>query len=273
MAIGESRFDAKRAAHEQDPSLWSFTTGRIHSYKSRDAYQQHTLAFLNWCREQYSLRELPKIDARANELVTRYLTERLEKGQSPYTLKAVRAGLRMFFSDWSLAEELPLPSREREKIVRSRGPTKHDAEFQPANWPTLIAFLQATGLRRSEVTVLRVRDIQLNEDQRAEIEVHAGKGGKPRTVLARPGHEEAVMGVIRDHQADERVFPRVPKHMDIHSYRREYAQGLYQQLSGRPLPPATGRLHRANYDLEAVQIVSNMLGHNRVDVVLRHYLR
>ncbi len=53
MAIGESRFDAKRAAHEQDPSLWSFTTGRIHSYKSRDAYQQHTLAFLNWCREQY----------------------------------------------------------------------------------------------------------------------------------------------------------------------------------------------------------------------------
>jgi hypothetical protein len=79
--------------------------------------------------------------------------------------------------------------------------------------------------------------------------------------------------VVKGRDPDERVFPRIPSHLDVHALRREFAQGLYQDLSGRPLPLVTGRLRSEDYDDEAVALVSRALGHNRLDVVLRHYLR
>ncbi len=52
--------------------------------------------------------------------------------------------------------------------------------------------------------------------------------------------------------------------MDIHSYRRQYAQVLYQYYAqGRELPPAEGRLRRNTYDRDAAERVSWSLGHNR----------
>jgi integrase len=272
MAIGESRYEAKRAAHEQDPSVWTVTTGKIHSHTTRADYQQHALAFANWARQQ-GIRTLEALDAEAPALAARYLSERLAAGQSPYTLQAVRAALRLLFSNRALAAEVQLPRRVREGITRSRGPAKRDAGFQAANWQPLIQSLEATGLRRSEVEALQVRDVRQTEEGRAEIHVHEGKGGRPRTVVARAGYTQIVLAAIEGKEPLERVFPRVPERLDVHALRREFAQGLYQELSGRPLPPAHGRLRPSDYDLEAAEIVSKQLGHNRVDVVLRHYLR
>jgi hypothetical protein len=62
--------------------------------------------------------------------------------------------------------------------------------------------------------------------------------------------------------------------MDVHSYRRDSAQQRYlQHAPGQALPPPEGRLRRDDYDPAATQEVSWALGHNRLDVVLRHYLR
>jgi hypothetical protein len=60
----------------------------------------------------------------------------------------------------------------------------------------------------------------------------------------------------------------------VHSYRREYVQALYlYHAPGRTLPPATGRLKANDYDRDAAYEVTLALGHNRIDVVLCHYLR
>jgi integrase len=273
MAIGESRFAAKVAARAVDPALWSFSSGCIHSYGTRSSYQQHVLAFMNWCRATQGMRVLEHVDARSNELAVQYLSERMSRGQSAYTLQAIRSALRLFFDDRSLAADLPLPRRLREQITRSRRAVQRDTDFQPAHWQPLITFLRATGLRRAEVTVIRVRDVRLNTDGRAEVQIYSGKGGRARTVVARPGYEEAVVSVVKGRDPAARVFPRIPSHLDVHALRREFAQGLYQDLSGRPLPPSTGRLRSEDYDDEAVALVSRALGHNRLDVVLRHYLR
>ena len=49
---------------------------------------------------------------------------------------------------------------------------------------------------------------------------------------------------------------------------------LYRELTGgRVLPPKQGRLRPGSYDREAALQVSRALGHNRLDVALRHYLR
>ena len=100
------------------------------------------------------------------------------------------------------------------------------------------------------------------------------RSGKPRTVPVLAGHEGNVLCLKEGRQDDERVFPRIPKHLDVHSYRREYAQALYLSLApGRSLPSSAGHLRQSDYDADAVLHVSKALGHNRKDVVLRHYLR
>ncbi len=231
------------------------------------------MSFLNWARATHLVKQLDQVDARADELATEYLRLQLADGKSPYTLQAIRAALRLFFDNRGLAAAVQLPRRTRAMITRSRGPAKHDRHFQPANWQPLIKFLQATGLRRHEVRQLHVRDI-LTDGGQVSVFVRSGKGGKTRTVPVLPGREQDVLALADGRGPDELVFSRIAKHADIHSYRRAYAQALYLHYApGRSLPPATGRLRKADYDRDAALRVSWALGHNRVDVVLRHYLR
>jgi hypothetical protein len=59
------------------------------------------------------------------------------------------------------------------------------------------------------------------------VKVINGKGGKSRTVPVLSGHEQDVLAMRAGRVDEELVFPRIPKHLDVHSYRRAYAQALY----------------------------------------------
>jgi hypothetical protein len=88
------------------------------------------------------------------------------------------------------------------------------------------------------------------------------------------GYEQEVLALIQGRPPEDHVFARIPNHLDVHSYRRDSAQRRYvQHAPQRALPPREGRLKRTDYDFAAAQRVSWALGHNRVDIVLRHYLR
>jgi len=274
MAIGESRRDAKLALRKDQGSTWSISTGKIHSFKTRSTYQEHTIRFVKWARTIYHTISLAQLDPRANELATAYLQQQLADGKSPYTLQVERAALRLFFGNRELAATVPIPRRARTSITRSRGVKGHDRHFQPANWPELVKFLPATGLRRQELRDLRCKDI--HQDQAGQLLVHVknGKGGLARDVPVLPGHEADVLATVASRDPESLVFARIPKHLDVHSYRRSFAQALYlYHAPGRTLPKASGRLKPSDYDRQAAQQVSWALGHNRVDVVLRHYLR
>lgn len=279
MAIGESRREAKQAVRTSGERTWAFSTGKLHSFKTRSVYQEHVLRFINWCRDIHQVRSLEDLDTRADELGSQYLTEQIQVNKSPYTLQVERSALRLFFSNRSLAQSVTLPRRTRTHIMRSRGPAAHDRHFQPANWEPLLNFLRATGLRRNELRLLRVRDIvEWDTDPdyfgQTTVKVINGKGGKSRTVPVLVGHVQEVLAMHAGRSKEELVFPRIPKHLDIHSYRRLYAQALYLSYApGWTLPPSEGRLRRSDYNVEAVQAVSRALGHNRKDVVLRHYIR
>ena len=273
MAIGHSRREAKIAIREESGQVWSVSTEMIHSFKTRSSYQEHVVRFVKWARETHHIISLPQLDPCANDLATEYLQQRLTDGKSSYTLQAERAALRLFFANRALAATVPIPRRARTAITRSRGPKKHDRHFQPENWPELVRFLEATGLRRKELRELHVRDV-LDLDGRLLVHVTSGKGGLERQVPVLPGYEMDVQAVRGDRDPDEAVFPRIPKHLDVHSYRRGFAQALYLHLApGRSLPPAQGRLKRSDYDRDAAAQVSHALGHRRIDVLLRHYLR
>jgi integrase len=274
MAIGESRREAKKALRGEHGPLWSVSDGRIHSYKTRSVYQEHAIRFAKWARQTYHILTLEQLDLRANELATLYLQEHIQEGKSPYTLQTERAALRLFFGRRELACTVALPRRTRAKITRSRGPVAHDRYFQPAHWQPLLNFLHATGLRRQEIHDLRCKEVYQGVDGRLYVHVKNGKGGRSRNVPVLPGCEHHVLSAIEGKHPDARIFDRIPRHLDVHSYRREFAQALYLLLaSNQTLPPASGRLRPQDYDRTAVKYVSQALGHNRLDVVLKHYLR
>ena len=273
MAIGQSRFQAKQAQRATSPEAgWTVSTGKMHT--TRRVYQQHVLAFINWARTNHGITRLKWLDERAGELATEYLTAHVAAGRSAYTVQSERAALRLFFGNWKLAAAVGIPTRTRTTITRSRGPAGHDGHFQPAHWQAHIRFAQACGLRRAELRDLRVRDVYTNSDGTLFVHVKRGKGGKAREVPVLKGHEEDVLTVVQGRSPHEKVFDHIPRHMDVHSYRRDSAQRRYlQQAPEQALPPVEGRLRHDDYDPAAAQQVSWALGHNRLDVVLRHYLR
>ena len=281
MALEQSRGQAKEEARKAGQKTWAFTTGKMHSYKTRQDYQEHAINFVKWARDAYGLKRLELIDERAGELTAEFLQQYLDEGKSASTLYTMRSALRLVFADWTLMQDVPLPKRSQAKITRSRGAKAHDKHFNPDNWPKHVHFLQAAGLRRDEMKLLRAGDLWERETDPASeyygqpvVKVWNGKGGKVRTVPVLAGREQDVLSLKEGLAADDRVFLRIPKHMDIHSYRREYAQALYLQYApGFSLPPSQGRLKRGSYHRDAALAVSRALGHNRIDVVLSHYIR
>ncbi len=227
MAIGQSRYAAKQARRKEQGPAWSISTGKIHSFKTRSVYQEHTIRFVKWARATHHVISLAQLDPLANDLATEYLQLHLDEGKSPYTLQAERAALRLFFDNRTLASNVAIPRRRGSNITRSRGPVGHDRHLQPANWQPLIRFLQATGLRRQELHDLKCRDIHQGHNGPTYVYVRNGKGGLARDVPVLPGRESDVLTAKEGRGDDAPVFKRIPKHLDVHGYRREYARALY----------------------------------------------
>ncbi|GCE26418.1 hypothetical protein KDA_19020 [Dictyobacter alpinus] len=232
------------------------------------------MRFIDWVREKHNVRDLEKIDDQADELACLYLLKHMAEEKSAWTLSTYRCALRMFFQDRNLADSVELPKRRREDIKRSRQPAVRDRHINLANWQHVIQFCLACGLRREELRDLHVKDVYVRpSDQRLMVIVRNGKGGKRREVPVFPGRESAVLSQIAGKPADAPVFKRVSSLLDIHSYRRQFAQDLYERLSGRPLPPLNGRLLSPMLDSNAALAVSHCLGHNRIDIIFGHYIR
>jgi integrase len=274
MAIGQSRRAAKQAARAAKVPVWAFSTGKIHSYQTRQVYQAHTLRFIRWARQTSGIRRLEDLDACAEELACLYLQQEIASHKSPYTLQLERSALRLFFARRNLAIQVSLPRRTRAGITRSRGASALDHSHVSARWHPLISFARACGLRRSELASLRVADVFTTRKGQVLVLVRNGKGGRERLAPALPGHEADILALVTGRSPDERVFARIPRPLDIHALRRAYAQALYLCYATIPhLPPADRRLRPTDYDRAAVQRVSWALGHNRLNVALTSYLR
>jgi len=280
MALKESRHAAKAALREatgEDP-LVATSTGKIHSYRTREKYQSVVKRFIIWCKEEQHIFRLEIADARADELVTLYLTERLEQGLKPDTLQADRSGLRLFFQNWELAEHVAIPPRRWQEITRSRHPVERDRRIPREIAEPFEQFFAACGVRRDEADCLRVEDVQESKGSRYQLEIEVkqgyGKGGRLRRAPVYPGREQQVLTHVVGRAPGERIFPRkVDSRLNPQAQRRQYAQDFYRLLSGRELPPQDRRLHKNDYDEDAVLEVSEYLGHSRLDIILKSYLR
>lgn len=130
---------------------------------------------------------------------------------------------------------------------------------------TEVRLVEACGLRRAELLNLRVRDIHQDEEGRVWIHVARQVGRRERDVPVLAGREEAILAPMQN----VRLFPLFSERVDVQRARREYAYRLYYQLLRVSQDP---RLI-GEYNEEAAREVMQVLGHDDLGIVCRHYLR
>ena len=244
----------------------------IFSFKTYEAYAKHQGYFLDWCREKYRSKTL--LDCR--QYVDEWLLEREQQGMSAYTLKLETAALAKLYGEPTTNFQ-QTKVRKRSEIKRSRGRAARDYGFSLTKNKEIIDFERATGLRRSELESLRGNQLVV-EDGQAYLYIK-GKGGRTRLSPIIGEHTQEVIDRCLA-AGDEKVWQRVPSHMDVHSYRAEYATAIYRaterDLNELPLSEkyfCRNDMKGKVFDRKALKTASEALGHSRINVVAEHYVR
>jgi len=173
----------------------------------RRNYSQHTTRYYLRTVEDFARRFNRPPDRLGPRHIREYQAELFKKRKlSPGTVTQRLAALRFFYvktlkKTWSIAET-PYPKKgfhlpailSREEVARLI-----DAALTPYHRALLLT-LYATGVRRAELTHLKVSDI---DSKRMVIHVQGGKGRKDRDVMLSPKLLEA----LREHW---RGLPRKP---------------------------------------------------------------
>ncbi len=258
---GESRhkYKSKGKRGLSGPTPWIVSKG------TRKTYLNSGKRFTTWLQQQQDRpKTLDEIDI---NIVMRYFADK--KDMSAYTLHTDRSAICKVLG--FAAEDIPLASRRKADITRSRGKTSQAVRSarEAGNNPDLKNFLLATGLRRTEVAYLQVQDIDLDA---GTVFVRRGKGGKSRIVPIRNDMLPCLRKIGLP--ADGKAFHEVSKNLDVHSHRREYAQAVFRELSGGyDYKDAKDKITRARLNKMCGEVAAR-LGHGRgrVWVVINHYL-
>ena len=241
---------------------------RIYSGRTLTNYIAACCRFLKWARTEHGCIDL---DA-ARQYVAEYLRLRIRQGLSAWTVRAEAAALAKIYQCSMCDFGVKLPKRRRRDVKQHRG-NRWAGHYDSIKHKALELFCRACGLRRHEVAQLRPTDVYRSNKGNVIVHVRQGKGGKERFVIALNDLplELAEQAAAR---GDKLIFPCIPKYAPVHTWRRAYAQDLYQRLA-RPVEEIPRqeqyicRGERAGiiYDKRAMQAVSKMLGHSRLDVV------
>lgn len=248
----------------------------IYSWQTYKSYMRQLGLFARWCKLQHNARYLKE----CKQYVKEYMETRSEL--STWTQKLDLAALQKLYQEYPEDGQKPfgitLQARLRQDIKRSRQQAIRDKDFSLENNEDLIIFCRCTGLRRSELQELRGTDLTSDG-----LQLHVTrntKGGRWRMapIIGTPAEVKLVQQMCQAAE-NSRVWPYVPSSADIHSYRADYCQRVYE-ATARPvdqIPPADRYYCRGDrkgvvLDRPAMLIASQALGHNRIDVIASHYL-
>lgn len=248
----------------------------IYSWQTYKSYMRQLGLFARWCKAQHNARYLKE----CRQYVAEYLQTR--KNLSVWTQKLDLAALQKLYQEYPPEDQKPfgieLQPRLRQDIKRSRQQATRDKDFSTTNNVDLITFCRCIGLRRSELQELKGTDITADG-----LQLHITrntKGGRWRMApITGTAEEIAMVQRMCKAAGDSRVWSHVPGSADIHSYRADYCQRVYE-AAARPVDqiPADERYYCRGdrkgmiLDRAAMLVASRALGHNRTDIIASHYL-
>ena len=87
------------------------------------------------------------------------------------------------------------------------------------------------------------------------------KGGRSRDALIALKNEQQLLDLINGLDLDKPIVDEVPKNLNTHDCRKQYAADLYHELaSDKPASIYRSKLRNKNYDREALKPVTDSLG-------------
>lgn len=148
-----------------------------------------------------------------------------------------------------------------------------------------------TGCRRCDLKALNTNSL-VERDGKYFLDIKQSKGGRDRLAPVLPSKADEVKKIFE--QAKEngkgKLFDHIPKEIDVHGLRREYAQELYRSLTDDKslrdeyltYYPARHENVKSDFyrdregnvfERDTVYVVSQALEHNRIDTSITAYLK
>jgi len=275
---------------------------KVYSYSTYNTYLKIEKEYAKWLVDVKHVNKYERME-NTEQYVTEYLQYRQENNISIYTLKLERSALSMVYGK---KIDYELPQRDNKAITRSRKETVNDKHYsRDGKYRDVFIMGIATGGRRKDLTNLRTTDLR-EIDGRWYIAFKRSKGGRNRLTPVRTEYAEKVREIFlkRQKEGKEKVFDKIPKKIDIHSLRREYAQGLYKEIVENPVLrdeylkqyPTRRELKTQKdkngitytkeiqtdtykdrdgnvYNRDDLYVLSQALGHNRLEIGVHHYTK
>lgn len=219
----------------------------------------------------------------------RYLQSCVDKDLSAWTLTTYKTHLGKVF-DLPTTVFIKTKPRQRADIKRSRHDVEIDKHISQVKHDFFEMVGGATGLRKSEMQAIRGTALSRERDEDGFYYfVTKGKGGRVRRspIVARNEEEEQLILALFRQAGDFYVFNNryndvqtysVPKNLDEHSHRAEYARRVYKHYERNVLDLPRKQKTFLRKDLRGHVLdkfaelkTSQALGHNRVDEFRRSY--
>lgn len=282
IAFGESKHIDKI---EQEKKFGE-STYKIYSFSSYHTYCKVGREYGKWLAEKgVKYGSLAQTEKFAEE----YIQTRLSEGKSLYTLKMERSALGMIYGH---SIEVPLPTRHGVDVKRSREETSNDKHIsRTGKYKDVFTVASATGCRRCDIKKITVNSL-VKKDGMYFLDIKQSKGGRNRLAPVLPDKVQEVKAIFNKAKASGQkyIFNHIPKEVDIHSLRREYAQALYHTMStdkdlrDKYLEYYPTRHEKVKSDFykdrqgniferDTVYLISQALGHSRIDTSITSYLK
>lgn len=274
LRFGESKHQAKAEARKEaleKGEKWNPSKVEgIFSIKTTEAYRQTINEFCLWHKESGYKQYIRDLDAIPKDRVIEYLQHRQDKGLSAWTVSKDMAALNKVFGYDITKSEAHLNNRSLDNIKRSRDNVYTDnRDFSKYKDSILVA--EGTGIRRQSITVIQPGDFKRDDKGNVISVAVIEKGGKYREAPVLESYQKAITEIVDSKPSGEAMFKDYNIHIDNHALRAEYANNLYYELLDKQ-EYNSNETYRG-YNKEIIQEVSKALGHNRLNVVVEHYLR
>ena len=264
----------------------------IHSIRSAETYRSVANNFAEYLKAQ-NIKNIADI---TREVVQGYITSRNDL--SSYTLSKDLSAINKILDSRYTLREFGIGDRTYSRITNNRGLAKRDTSNALRNQQQL-DFVRATGIRRQSIDTISPKQA-IRDCSGLVIGFNVcEKGGRERNCVVLQDERKRITEIVDRHIIDcgihAPLFKQVDSNANPHFYRREYAQGLYsdlQQAKGKEedyyngmrdvfinqhqLEKATSRYEQTliqGFESDILAEVSQNVGHNRIDVVIYHYLK
>lgn len=199
------------------------------------AYKKDCKLFAVYCKVQ-GVKRPDQLQGREKELLQAYEKELEAAGYSASTIHR-RLAAPCKATGISMSE-IEKPKRTAGKITRSRNPDANKQgriEATEARYNRLIAFQNAVGIRRAELSRLTGADLVIDEMGYLCVYVERGKGGKTQLQRILPEDEKTVLEIFQAADPGQKLFSpeEMQNKIDLHALRREHTQRAYEYYADR----------------------------------------